>query len=153
MNGVYFMLALAALVVGICYLFRRETEIIVSKVEPSSEPSTPIGTFRLVPYKEKIVVERFQYTSGFHDARGRARWCTQYKYGMRYRQEELVQFDTEREAEEYVKSVLDAEAKVKRDREEKAEREKVFAEAHPVREIPPYKYLSDPYSSSAGTTF
>lgn len=117
-------------------------EALVSASAPAEpKPQVAIGTFRIIPSGGKIAVERFKYACYDDYGEDKPRWCTEYLINSMSRTK-YAEFDTEREAEVYIEGVLFRESEQKREEMNRVARVEAFAKAHPVREVPPYKYLT-----------
>lgn len=138
------------LVIGVCLKPQAPNVEVVNEEKPPEKVKTEIGTFRIVPCDFKIYVERYLQISSYYDGPYRGwvsvdrGWVSVDKDGLRhdsrYSRTLVATFDTEEEAEVFIAQVLEKEAVVKREAEEKKRVVAEFAAAHPIREIPPFKF-------------
>lgn len=135
----------------LCYALRHEeAKPKVILVEDGFKPEAEIGTFRIIPNTKDLTIRVQRYLKRYYDDHNLTHPCWrdidehgfQYHHSLYSHTIPEFKTKTEKEAEEFIKKILDREEISRKKAEEDEIRRKTFEEEHPIRTIPPYKYLS-----------
>lgn len=152
--GVFVTLAAIAGFVFLCWYFADDDKTEIIPRATNEEDIEKTGTYRIRPANDMTI--RVEYC--IKDGNTGYRWIEignngygTYKDFQNYHG--ISRYDpfkakTEEEAERFVKSLIDKDAKAARKAADWQRRQVEFMEAHPVREIPPFKYI--PWTEGEG---